>query len=111
MTTGLNNHVNTSWRFEKKFYLSKSIYRRMKLDLNRSNLYVLLWIVVGLDLDIPKWFNFKLKTQYIFLGLCTPEKMMQTEIQLLIVKTNYSGRRLMGSLWDLEKLIPLADWY
>jgi hypothetical protein len=22
---------------------------------------------------------------------------------------NYSGRRLMGSLWDLDKLIPLTD--
>jgi hypothetical protein len=22
---------------------------------------------------------------------------------------NYSGRRLIGSLWDLDKLIPLTD--
>ncbi len=23
----------------------------------------------------------------------------------------YSGRRLMGSLWDREKLIPITDWF
>ncbi len=22
----------------------------------------------------------------------------------------YSGRRLMGSVWDLDKLIPLTNW-
>ncbi len=40
--------------------------------------------------------------------------LMTWEIDQNIVILNliwYSGRRLMGSLWDLDKLIPLTKWY
>jgi hypothetical protein len=35
---------------------------------------------------------------------CNPVDMETFPLNLL-----YSGRRLMGSLWDREKLIPIAD--
>ena len=56
-------------------------------------------------------FNLLIFKVYIFkkLILRGGVGVMQFNGVRLSLKHNYSGRRLMGSLWDREKLIPIVD--
>jgi len=37
------------------------------------------------------------------------EKLNDETFNLIIISIKYSGSRLMGSLWDRGKLIPISD--
>ena len=49
----------------------------------------------------------KLQDQIFLWIACQTQKSPPSEE--IKSKGNYSGRRLIGSLWDLEKLIPISD--